>query len=78
MIAWATVSYIVDPGDILCLDPGHQVLDLMRTAGWDLETELPDSLSDRGKVGGVHQGDGELLLIADVVAGVVQASCSPH
>jgi len=52
------VSYIVDPGDILCLDPGHQVLDLMRTAGWDLETELPDSLSDRGKVGGVDQGDG--------------------
>jgi len=52
----------------------------MRTAWWDLETELPDSLSDRGKVGGVDQVDGELLLIADVVAVavVIQTCCSPY
>ena len=56
------------------------MFDLVRTAWRDLETELPDSLSDRGKVGGVDQVDGELLLIADVVevAVVIQTCCSPY
>ena len=56
------------------------MLDLVRTARRDLETELPDSLSYRGEVGGVDQVDGELLLIADVVevVAVIQTCCSPY
>ena len=56
------------------------MFDLVRTAWRDLETELPDSLSDRGEVGGVDQVDGELLLIADVVEviAVIETCCSPY
>jgi len=70
MVARTTVCNIVNPGDVLSLDPWYQVLYLMGTAWWDLETELVDSLDDGGEVGGVDQGGAQLLLITDITSSV--------
>jgi hypothetical protein len=67
-IARTTRCNIGDASDVLCLDPGHQVLDLVRAAWRDLEAELPHSLCDLDQVGGVDQGDAELLVIAHTAA----------